>query len=77
MAAALFVSIGLNEAHATSPFQEGDFVRIPELGDLEVQKNEITYAQYTALEALLPVTNQTPWKALLNLLKPVLALKLA
>ena len=63
MAIALFVTIGLNTAHAASPFQAGDFVSVPELGGLEVQKNEITYAQYSALNAQLPVANQTPWEA--------------
>lgn len=63
MATALFVTIGLNTAHAASPFQAGDFVSMPELGGLEVQKNEITYAQYSALKAQLPAANQTPWEA--------------
>ena len=63
MATALFVAVGLSTAHAASPFQAGDFVRIPELGGLEVQKNEITYDQWNALNALLPPENRTPWKA--------------
>lgn len=63
MATALFVTIGINTAHAASPFRAGDFVSMPELDGLEVQKNEITYAQYSALKAQLPAANQAPWEA--------------
>lgn len=63
LTSALLLTLGLNLAQAASPFQAGDFVSMPELGGLEVQKNEITYAQYSALKAQLPTANQAPWEA--------------
>jgi formylglycine-generating enzyme required for sulfatase activity len=63
MAMTLFITLGLNTAQAAGPFQAGDFVSMPQLGGLEVQRNEITYAQWLALNAQLPAANQTPWKA--------------
>lgn len=60
----LMLTIGINAAaYAASPFNTGDFVKIPELVDLEVQKSEITYAQYSALKNLLPAASQTPWES--------------
>ncbi len=57
----MFWSIG---AYAGSPFGEGDFVSVSGLlGDLEVQKHELTYAQWNILNSELPSENQTPWGA--------------
>ncbi|MCB0408268.1 MAG: hypothetical protein KDD34_08695, partial [Bdellovibrionales bacterium] len=63
VATAFFVTVGLNSAYAESPFQDGDFVSIPELGGLEVQKHEITYDQWNALNSQLPPEHQNPWEA--------------
>lgn len=60
---ALLVLAGIKTAHAAVPFQAGDFVSVAALGGLEVQKGEITYAQYSALKAQLPAANQTPWES--------------
>ncbi len=58
-------SLGSNTALAASPFLDKDFVRvsIPVLNGLEVQRSEVTYAQWNALNAQLPLANQTPWEA--------------
>lgn len=63
IAVAFLFVIGLNSAYAKNPFKDGDFVIMTELGGLEVQKHEITYAQWNALNSLLPSENQTPWEA--------------
>lgn len=42
-------------------FQDGDFISISKLGGLEVQKHEITYAQYSALKARL-YEARLPWE---------------
>lgn len=52
--------IGLNAAQAQSPFQQGDFVFIPSLG-VEIQKHEVTYRQWMALDAQMPADRQSPW----------------
>lgn len=66
MATALIVTVGINAAAHTAPasacsFQSGDFVRT--FGGLEVQKNEITYAQWKACQPYLPEANKAPWDA--------------
>ncbi|MBY0470213.1 formylglycine-generating enzyme family protein [bacterium] len=57
-----------NTAHVASPFQPEDFLGGDKLSSellegLEVQKTEVTYAHYSALNPLLPVAHQSPWLA--------------
>lgn len=59
-----FIIFGISVVQASSlPFSPEDFVKVPGLDGLEVQKNEITYAQWRALSAHLPELNRTPWEA--------------
>lgn len=49
--------------HAASPFKDGDFVSVPGLAGIEVQKHELTYAQWNMLNDQLPIDNQIPWES--------------
>jgi len=49
--------------HAESLFKSTDFVRMTMLGGAEIQKSEVTYDQWNALNDQLPKWNQTPWKS--------------
>lgn len=62
-ASIIAVATASSTGYAASPFQTDDFVSISQLGGLEVQKTEITYSQYDALNNVLPIENQAPWKA--------------
>ncbi len=60
---ALIVLCFVSSAYASHPFTDRDFVRISELGNVEVQRSEITYKQYNALSGSLPNEHQQPWDA--------------
>ena len=67
MITGLFLIMALKTAHADSPFRADDFVIMPDLisglNGKEIQKHEISYAQYNALHSQLPRENQKPWGA--------------
>ncbi len=60
------VFLTTSQAYTASPFDKygRDFVAIPELSNIELQTNELTYGQWNILNAQLPAAHQNPWESL-------------